>query len=243
MGGKKFDMRIYVLVTSYTPLVAWIYRAGFARFCISKYSTKREDMDKIHMHLTNNAIQKKADGYGESGTKDCKWPLVSLRLHIASKRGVKVANRVFDDIEDIIVKSLLSVQKSMTQDPNCFELYGYDIMIDDDMRPWLLESNSQPSFSASSMTDYELKCQLIDDTMSVLDVEGRGGVESREDKYDHSDISVGGFDIIWNKGPVVPEYKSKSFLGCKRNDCKPLKKIVKKEFIELRRKKFLSTSS
>jgi hypothetical protein len=88
-----------------------------------RYSKKREDMNKIHMHLTNNAIQKKAEGYGESGTKDCKWPLQSLKLHIASKRGVKVADRVFNDIEDVIVKSLLSVQKSMVQDPNCFELY------------------------------------------------------------------------------------------------------------------------
>ena len=37
VGGKKFDMRIYVLVTSYSPLVAWLYRDGFSRFCITKY--------------------------------------------------------------------------------------------------------------------------------------------------------------------------------------------------------------
>lgn len=123
VGGKKYDMRIYVLVTSYSPLVAWLYRDGFARFCISRYSKKREDMNKIHMHLTNNAIQKKADGYGASGVKDCKLPLQSLKLHIASKRGADVADRVFGDIEDIIVRSLISVQKAMVQDPNCFELY------------------------------------------------------------------------------------------------------------------------
>ena len=38
VGGKKFDLRMYVLVTSYRPLKAWIYKLGFARFCIAKYS-------------------------------------------------------------------------------------------------------------------------------------------------------------------------------------------------------------
>ena len=110
-------------------------------------------------------------------------------------------------------------------------------MLDDDLRPWLLEANSQPSFSASSLDDYELKCRLIDDTLSVLNIEGHSDPEDRKDEKS-CNLSIGGFDMIWNKCPVIPELKSKSFLACKNNNSRPLKKIVKKAFIEERMKKF-----
>merc|ERR1719387_3191200 len=38
VGGKKFDLRLYVLVPSYNPLVVWVYRSGFARFSHAKFS-------------------------------------------------------------------------------------------------------------------------------------------------------------------------------------------------------------
>lgn len=63
IGGKKFDLRIYVLVTSYRPLKAYEYVHGFARFCNVKYNTDMGDIDNPFIHLTNVAIQKHNDDY------------------------------------------------------------------------------------------------------------------------------------------------------------------------------------
>lgn len=56
--GHKFDMRIYVLVTSFKPLEAFIYKEGFARLSTEPYSLDPGDFKNNFIHLTNYAIQK-----------------------------------------------------------------------------------------------------------------------------------------------------------------------------------------
>ena len=58
IGGKKFDLRIYVLVTDWNPLIVYKYQQGFCRFCSVKYNLDAEDLDNNFMHLTNVSIQK-----------------------------------------------------------------------------------------------------------------------------------------------------------------------------------------
>lgn len=54
--------------------------------------------------------------------------------------------------------------------PNCFELFGYDIIIDCEKKCWLLEVNSSPSLEREFLLDEIIKQQLIDDTVDLLDV-------------------------------------------------------------------------
>jgi hypothetical protein len=56
--GYKFDMRLYVLVTSFNPLEAFIYEDGFARFTTTPYSIDPNKTDDLFVHLTNSSIQK-----------------------------------------------------------------------------------------------------------------------------------------------------------------------------------------
>lgn len=58
IGGKKFDLRLYVVVTSFRPLKAYMYKLGFARFCSAKYDTSIQKLENMYVHLTNVSVQK-----------------------------------------------------------------------------------------------------------------------------------------------------------------------------------------
>ncbi|CAN0009254.1 unnamed protein product, partial [Heterosigma akashiwo] len=59
-----------------------------------------------------------------------------------------VADKLFYEIQMIVIRSLHSVQPVMINDKHCFELYGFDIMFDDQFKPWLIEVNASPSLTA-----------------------------------------------------------------------------------------------
>jgi tubulin polyglutamylase TTLL1 len=58
IGGKKFDLRLCVLVTSFRPLKAYLFKLGFCRFCTIKYDTNLNEIDNMYIHLINVSVQK-----------------------------------------------------------------------------------------------------------------------------------------------------------------------------------------
>ncbi len=80
IGGKKFDLRIYVLVTSYRPLKVYLYDLGFARFCVEKYSNDMTERDNMFIHLTNVAIAKQAANYNDK--HGGKWTIANLKFYL-----------------------------------------------------------------------------------------------------------------------------------------------------------------
>ncbi|GAA6100969.1 tubulin polyglutamylase ttll6 isoform X1 [Tachysurus ichikawai] len=64
IDGFKFDLRIYVLVTSCDPFRIFVYNEGLARFCTNQYSEPTHNtMDDVCMHLTNYAINKHSENF------------------------------------------------------------------------------------------------------------------------------------------------------------------------------------
>ena len=51
---------------------------------------------------------------------------------------------------------------------NCYELFGFDILIDSDLKPWLLEVNVCPSLSSSSPLDKQIKTMLLSDVLHII---------------------------------------------------------------------------
>lgn len=62
INGHKFDLRIYVLITSYEPLRIYIFQEGLARFASETYTSKINKNNK-YMHLTNYSINKKNEKF------------------------------------------------------------------------------------------------------------------------------------------------------------------------------------
>ena len=85
-NGYKFDLRIYVAVTSVNPLRMYIYEEGLTRFATSKYTDVVGSNRKAnnYAHLTNFSINKKnvnfvkTDAEDEDG-KGSKWSISALR--------------------------------------------------------------------------------------------------------------------------------------------------------------------
>jgi len=178
--GLKFDLRIYVLVTSFDPLVAYVYREGLTRFASRPYSTAEEHLQDAFRHLTNYSINKDAKNFVENKQVEAdnvghKWSLSALNKHLKCV-GLDV-ELMWSRIDDLIMKTLLSAEptisaktRELTQGRNCFEIYGFDVLVDDKLKPWLLEVNLSPSMQADSPLDFQIKSQLLTDAFNLVGV-------------------------------------------------------------------------
>ena len=218
LGGKKFDMRVYALVTCYNPLTAYLYRTGFCRFTSFKYSLNPEDLNNNQIHLTNVAIQKQSSTYDRQ--IGGKWYFRELKTYLMGRYSEEQVNSMFDGIQNIIIKCFYAVQSVIAKDRHCFEMYGYDILIDENLKPWLIEINSNASLTASTERDAQTKIKMLDDLLTIVDLEKI--MTGNEDQ-------VGGWDIICRGTPIKMNnncmYKTR--LGSFNNREKQLKQLAK----------------
>lgn len=174
-GGYKFDMRLYVLVTGFQPVLeAFISKLGFARIAAVKYDVK--NLKNKFAHLTNTSISCEAkqssntvrDEAMRPSRTDTKWTLEKLEQYIDSKRDESWAS-LWSKIRECVLKALVGVEDLVPAAPCTFELFGFDVLLDSDGRPWVLEVNASPSLEVDSCQDEEVKPQLIDDIVRLID--------------------------------------------------------------------------
>ena len=104
---------------------------------------------------------------------DSKWSLKQLREEY-ERLGIDYVE-VFGRIKDVCIKTLMSVepyiisQMRATKHRNCsFEVYGFDVLVDANLKPWLLEVNVAPSLSSSSPFDKQVKSMLLSDSFHLM---------------------------------------------------------------------------
>lgn len=181
IDGFKFDIRLYVCVTSYDPLCIYLFEEGLTRFATVKYEKSNRHIRNQCMHLTNYSVNKKSDDYVKNDDPDVedygnKWSLGAFLRYLRS-RGKDTAALMMR-IEDVVIKTIVSAEVPvatackmfMPFRGNCFELYGFDILVDDNLKPWVLEVNLSPSLACDSPLDMKIKTNMMCDLFSLSGV-------------------------------------------------------------------------
>eukprot|EP00754_Rhynchopus_humris_P040760 Rhum_TRINITY_DN23898_c0_g1::Rhum_TRINITY_DN23898_c0_g1_i1::g.178940::m.178940/K16599/TTLL1; tubulin polyglutamylase TTLL1 len=208
IGGKKFDLRLYVLVTSYRPLRAYMHCEGFARFCTVPYNTDVSDLDNLFVHLTNVAVQKQGDDYNDK--HGGKWNCNNLRLYLEGIYSKERCDKLFNTINFIIIHSLKACQSVITNDRHCFELYGYDLLVDSSLRPWLIEVNASPSLSFTTPMDRMLKSTVVSDMLDLVVPPPAAPGEPEKLYKDYrtapiSELKLGGYSVLIDEAAELAE--------------------------------------
>ncbi|XP_059545781.1 tubulin polyglutamylase TTLL5 isoform X5 [Myotis daubentonii] len=175
----KFDVRLYVLVTSYDPLVIYLYEEGLARFATVRYDQGAKNIRNQFMHLTNYSVNKKSGDYVSCDDPEVedygnKWSMSAMLRYL--KQEGRDTTALMAHVEDLIIKTVISAELAIAtacktfvpHRSSCFELYGFDVLIDSTLKPWLLEVNLSPSLACDAPLDLKIKASMISDMFTVV---------------------------------------------------------------------------
>jgi hypothetical protein len=178
ISGRKFTLRFYVLLTSISPLVAYVHEDGFVKLASRPFSVAPEHRADRFRHLTNPDVLRHDPALPASDHN------LSHRVYRAqlSAEGSD-ADAVWQSIRRALAATLMAARGMMTRMQardapvaTCFELLGCDVTLDEHLRPFLLECNYAPSLSveaapgrSTSAEEHEIKRRVLDDTIALVE--------------------------------------------------------------------------
>lgn len=178
IDNKKYDLRLYALITGLKPLRLYFYKKGLVRKAVSVFNISKVGIHNRYMYLTNTGVNMKNKEYIYPCNSDDAnaniWNLDTYRYYLKSKN--VDFNVIFEKIKDITIKSVISFQKKLLihnkdiNDRNVYTLLGIDILITDNFEPILLEVNNRPSMAINDKVDKPIKTGLFADTLNIAGV-------------------------------------------------------------------------
>lgn len=191
----KFDIRLYVLIKSLEPLEIYIAKEGLTRFCTEPYQEpSQKNLSHVFMHLTNYSLNVHSGNFVHSDSQNTgsKRTFSSVLYRLAAK-GVDI-KKVWSDIIAVVIKTVIALVPELKvyyqadippgkPGPTCFQILGFDILLMKNLKPILLEVNSNPSMRIEheqevapgvfeyvpSPVDEEVKVGVIRDTLRLMD--------------------------------------------------------------------------
>jgi hypothetical protein len=164
-NSHRMDLRIYVLVTRVTPVEIYVYRNGITRICALSAG-----LDSRYSYLTNIAVNSTFPG-------ELSGELLELLTNCFPKVGVD-PQALWRGIDRIAILTVLSVYDQLLRGEReqrrrlgftrCFQLFQFDILLDEQFKPWLLEVNYRPSLKYQKPHERRMKERLIADLATLF---------------------------------------------------------------------------
>ncbi|XP_005993927.1 tubulin polyglutamylase TTLL7 [Latimeria chalumnae] len=184
MEGYKFDLRIYILVTTCDPLRIFLYNDGLVRMGTEKYHPPNDsNISQLYMHLTNYSVNKHNENFERDETADrgskrsIRWFTEFLQTNDYD------VMKFWNDVSELVVKTLIVAEPHVLHayrmcrpgqppgsDSVCFEVLGFDIILDRKLKPWLLEINRAPSFGTDQKIDFDVKNGVLVNALRLLNI-------------------------------------------------------------------------
>ena len=168
-NDRKFDMRIWVLLNH--EMNIYICKEGHLKVASEKYYIQSND---LYVHLTNYTIQKKNPNFskkeiGNEISFEIFQNSLDKLLKEQKKENINFRKDVLPKVKEIILLSMESVKYLINEKErkNCFELFGYDFIFDQNFNPYLLEINTNPGLEESSPLLKKIIPRMIDDLLKL----------------------------------------------------------------------------
>lgn len=170
INKRKFDIRCFALLTSINSVLqGYFYTEGYIRTSCKEFSLK--NLENKYIHLTNDAVQKHSEDYGkfEPANKLSYSEFQNYVNQSNPKLTFNFEKDILMKIKEIVQNSFYSVAEKI--DPHkrlhCFELFGFDFMVDEDFHVWLIEVNTNPCLETSCAFLSRIIPACVDNTFRI----------------------------------------------------------------------------
>ena len=170
INNRKFDIRVWSLVTqdlNFYYFKSLLNREGYLRTSSQIYSL--ENLENNFVHLTNNAVQKMSNEYSKFETGN-QLSFQNFADYLKNEfNNTEIFQDIIKSIKNLIIKSMLSIKKKLNQKDRkyCFEIFGFDFLVDKDLNVWLIEVNTNPCLELSSNLLRLIIPRMVDDCFKL----------------------------------------------------------------------------
>ena len=161
---RKFDIRCFVLVDCNMNL--FFCREGHLKGSSESYNLNNTNK---FIHITNHSLQKKSNKFE-------MYELGNEMSYQDFKNFMRSENISLEKFDDMINQMKLLIKISFKSVANkllktspvlCFEIFGYDFILDNDFKLWILEINNNPGLGISSPLIEKLVPRMLDDAFRL----------------------------------------------------------------------------